>query len=131
MKNIKILGLAIVASIVAAPAFAGETYVRNEWSNTKSYTDTNLYLNSHTNSTRNEAYGSFAYKEYTDGDVNVSKKGGWHSPKTVSYDDYSEHTAGSLLLGKFKETNYTGVSGNIKTYTHTNSDYHETSGGVR
>ena len=125
MKNIKVLGLAIVASIVAAPAFAGETYVRNEWSNTKSYTDTNLYLNSHTNSTRNEAYGSFAYKEYTDGDVNLQ-----HGI-TVGYDDYSEHTAGSLLLGKFEETNYTGVSGNIKTYTHTNSDYHETSGGVR
>ena len=128
MKNIKVLGLAIVASIVAAPAFAGETYVRNEWSKTRSYTDTNLHLNSHTNSTRNEAYGSFAYKEYTDGDVNFQ---GGKRGITVSYDDYSEHTAGSLLLGKFKETNYTGVSGNIKTYTNTNSNYHETSGGVR
>ena len=129
MKNIKVLGLAIVASMVAAPAFAGETYVRNEWSNTRSYTKTDLDLNSHTNSTRNEAYGSFAYKEYTDGDV--TKKGGWFSPKTVSYDDYSEHTAGSLLLGKFKETNYTHVHGDIVTHTNTKSNYHETSAGVR
>ena len=129
MKNIKVLGLALVASIVAAPAFAGETYVRNEWSKTRSYTKTNLRLDSHTNSTRKEAYGSFAYKEYTDGDV--TKKGGLFSPKTVSYDDYSEHTAGSLLLGKFKETNYTKLGGSIVTHTNTNSNYHETSAGVR
>lgn len=129
MKNIKVLGLAIVASVIAAPAFAGETYVRNEWSNTESHTNTNLHLDSHTNSTRNEAYGSFAYKEYTDGDVSVD--GGWFKPKTVSYDDYSEHTAGSLLLGHFQETNYTNVGGSIVTNAYTDSNYHETSAGVR
>ncbi|MBE9048327.1 hypothetical protein IQ255_28735, partial [Pleurocapsales cyanobacterium LEGE 10410] len=44
---------------------------------------------------------------------------------------YSEHTAGSLLLGKFKETNYTNLSGNITTHINTKSNYHETSAGVR
>ena len=130
MKNIKVLGLAIIASVIAAPAMAGETYVRNEWSDTKSHTTTDLNLESITNSTRNEAYGSFAYKEYVDGDVNVS--GGKHSkPETVSYEDYSQHTAGSLLLGKFKETNHTTVGGTIFTEATTKSNYHETSGGVR
>ncbi len=129
MKNIKVLGLAIIASVIAAPAMAGETYVRNEWSDTTSHTKTNLNLNSVTNSTRDEAYGSFAYKEYVDGDVNVSGK--WSKPQTVSYDDYSEHTAGSLLLGKFHETNHTTVDGTIVTNATTKSNYHETSGGVR
>ena len=130
MKNIKVLGLAIIASVIAAPAMAGETYVRNEWSDTTSHTKTNLNLHSVTDSTRNEAYGSFAYKEYVDGDVNVS--GGKHSKlKTVTYDNYSEHTAGSLLLGKFTETNHTTVGGSIVTNATTKSNYHETSGGVR
>ena len=66
MKNIKVLGLAIVASIVAAPAFAGETYVRNEWSNTRSYTDTNLHVKNATLSARDEWYGSYATKLYVE-----------------------------------------------------------------
>ena len=67
MKNIKVLGLAIVASIVAAPAFAGETYVRNEWSKTDSYTNTDLDITSLTLSKRNEWYGSYADKFYVEG----------------------------------------------------------------
>jgi hypothetical protein len=128
MKNIKVLGLAIVASIIAAPAFAGETYVRNEsiksWGDTK----TNLGIDSNTESTRNEVYGSFAYKEYTDGDVNLSK--GKDGLK-VSYDEYAEHTAGSLLLGKFTEYSNTNVWGTIKSYSAFDSNSHETSAGVR
>ena len=130
MKNIKVLGLALIASIIAAPAMAGETYVRNEWSNTRSHTTTDLNLNSVTDSTRKEVYGSFAEKVYVDGDVNTS--GGEHSKlETVTYDDYSVHTAGSLLLGKFKETNHTTVGGSILTEATTKSNYHETSAGVR
>ena len=130
MKNIKVLGLAIIASVIAAPAMAGETYVRNEWSDTTSHTTTDLNLDSVTTSVRNEAYGSFAYKEYVDGDVNVS--GGKHSKlQTVTYDDYSQHTAGSLLFGKVEETNVTEVGGTIFTNATTKSNYHETSGGVR
>ncbi|NJK55496.1 MAG: hypothetical protein HC939_05655 [Pleurocapsa sp. SU_5_0] len=130
MKNIKVLGLAIVASIIAAPAFAGETYVRNESINSWGDTHTNLGIESNTYSTRNEAYGSFAYKEYTDGDV--TKQGGyWGKPLTVSYDDYSEHTAGSLLVGKFTETIHTKVGGHINSYSEFKSNAHETSAGVR
>jgi hypothetical protein len=128
MKNIKVLGLAIAASIVATPAFAGETYVRNESIKSWGDTHTNLTIDSTTNSTRNEAYGSFAYKEYTDGDVNISKG---HEGLTVSYDDYTEHTAGSLLLGKFTESIHTKVGGTIKSYSAFNSNSHETSAGVR
>ena len=125
----KVLGLAIVASIVAAPAFAGETYVRNESIDSWGKTETNLDMKSVTNSTRHEAYGSFAYKEYTDGDV--IKKGGWFKPQTVKYDDYTKHTAGSLLLGSFEESNKTTVGGTIKSFSRFESNAHETSAGVR
>jgi hypothetical protein len=130
MKNIKVLGLAIAASIVATPAFAGETYVRNESINSWGNTDTKLNIHSTTESTRNEAYGSFAYKEYTDGDV-TQQGGYWGKPLTVSYEDYTEHTAGSLLVGKFTESIHTTVGGHINSYSAFNSNSHETSAGVR
>ena len=129
MKNIKVLGLAIIASIVAAPAFAGETYVRNESIDSWGKTETNLNMESVTNSTRHEAYGSFAYKEYTDGDVDVTKLG--KGSFEVDYDDYTKHTAGSLLLGSFEESNTTTVGGTIKSFSRFESNAHETSAGVR
>ena len=128
MKNIKVLGLAIIASIVAAPAFAGETYVRNESIDSWGYTKTNLHMNSDTHSNRDEVYGSFAYKEYTDGDI--TKKLG-RGGLEVDYDEYSEHTAGSLLLGKFSESVDTNVSGKINSFSKFKSNAHETSAGVR
>ena len=131
MKNIKVLGLAIVASIVAAPAFAGETYVRNESIDSWGHTKTNLNMESVTDSTRHEAYGSFAYKEYTDGDVDVTKLSQGGKGVEVDYDEYTEHTAGSLLLGNFEETNKTTVGGTIKSFSRFESNSHETSAGVR
>jgi hypothetical protein len=128
MKNIKVLGLAIVASIVAAPAFAGETYVRNESIDSWGHTETNLKMDSITNSNRHEAYGSFAYKEYTDGDV--TKKLG-RGGLNINYDEYAEHTAGSLLVGKFNEDVTTKVHGTIKSFSNFESNAHETSAGVR
>lgn len=78
MKNIKVLGLAIAASLVATPVFAGETYVRNEWSNTDSYTDTDLHLVSATASVRKEWYASYADKYYVEG-KHVTEKDGEYS----------------------------------------------------
>ena len=133
MKNTKVLGLAILASFIALPAFAGETYVRNEWINTKTTTDTNLHLDSVTNSTRKEKYDSFAYKEYYEGSKKVDYGFG---PKgktvTVNYGDgYTEHIAGSFLWGNFMEQIKTTIDGNIKSNSVENSKAHETSAGVR
>ena len=128
MKNIKVLGLAIIASIIAAPAFAGETYVRNESIDSWGYTKTDLDMKSKTQSDRHEVYGSFAYKEYTDGDI--TKKFG-RGGLEVDYDEYSEHTAGSLLVGKFNESNTTKVWGDIYSFSKFKSNAHETSAGVR
>jgi hypothetical protein len=127
MKNIKVLGLAIAASIIAVPALAGETYVRNEWTDTKGYTDTNLHLNSTTTSTRNEWYDANADKVYIDGDISLSHK----KPLTVSYDNFTVHTADSSLWGNFQEKVKTTVNGNIFSHLETTSNSHETSAGVR
>ena len=140
MKNIKVLGLAIVVSIIAAPAFAGETYVRNEWTKTDGYTITDLDLDSTTTSHRNEWYYSEADKIYVDGDVSLKdsfdpKPKDYRSqpPKsqTVSFNDFTVHTAGSSLWGHFYEGVETTVEGTIYSYVDTESNSHETSAGVR
>ena len=134
MKNIKVLGLAIAASLVAAPVFAGETYVRNEWTNTDSHTYTNLHLDSTTKSYRNEYYDSYADKTYKEGSVKDSLV---IDPKTktvsftTDYDGYSVHEAGSGLWGNFSEYIYTNVYGSINSYAASYSEAHETSSGVR
>ena len=129
MKNIKVFGLAIAASIIAAPAFAGETYVRNESIDTWGFTKTNLEIDSNTWSDRNEVYGSFANKVYTDSDLSI-EGGAYGKPLEVS-DEYSVHTAGSLLLGSFSESVDTSVWGKIHSYSEFDSNAHETSSGVR
>jgi hypothetical protein len=125
----KVLGLAILATLLATPAFAGETYVRNEDSWSNSVTNTDLRLDSYTYSNRDEKYSSWADKIYIDGDVNVSKKHG--GAETISYDEFTVHTAGADLYGKYSETNWTKVGGTIKTTTNAYTDAHETTAGVR
>ena len=126
MKNIKVLGLAIVASIVAAPAFAGETYVRNDWTKSTGVTKSNLHMNSHTSSNRNEDYSSYASKVSYGSATN-----GGDAHHDFDSKDYSIHTSGSHLSGHFSESNTTNVSGDINSKVKTSSFSHETSGGVR
>ena len=99
MKNIKVLGLAIIASIVAAPAFAGETYVRNEWSKTDSWTDTNLTLDSVTTSTRNEWYDSYADKVYVEGTLVKNSLGDYDADGYylgAEFGKYNGHEDGTI-----------------------------------
>jgi hypothetical protein len=128
----KILGFAILASFLATPAFAGETFVRNEWTNSNSHTDSKLNLDSKTTSTRKEDYSSWAEKIYIDGDVeaNVCKTKCGGSTE-VSFDDFTIHAAGSELNGHFKEDVVTKVYGTINTVTKSYSNSHETTAGVR
>ncbi len=123
----KVLGLAILASLIATPALAGETFVRNEWTKTNSHTDTDLYLDSKTTSVRKELYDSSAYKEYYSSD---SSQGTDYNIDGATK-DFTYHTASSGLWGKFTETNDTHVYGTIVTKTDSYSSAHETSSGVR
>ena len=120
----KVLGLAILASLVATPALAGETFVRNEWTKTNSATKTDLHLNSDTHSNRYEKYDSNADKIYVDGDVDFGKGG-------ISFDKLSVHKASASLWGHYNEHNYTNVNGTIKTRAYSKSKAHETTSGVR
>lgn len=127
----KVLGLAILATLFATPALAGETFVRNEDSWSKSHTETNLNINSDTHSVRAEAYISVADKTYVDGDVTTKYCGSWCGSTSVTYDEYTQHNAASGLVGAYFETNYTNVNGSINTNTYAGSNAHETTAGVR
>lgn len=132
MKNIKTFGLAIFASLIALPALAGETYVRNEWTNSVTKTDTDLHLNSTTNSVRREHYDSFANKEYYEGSKKVGVDYKLGDDRLADYGKgYSEHIGGSNLSGSFFEKNSETVRGNITSYSEATSKAHETSAGVR
>ncbi len=128
----KVLGLAILATFISLPALAGETFVRNEWVNSHSTTNTNLNLDSKTISHRNEEYASWANKIYVDGDVSASSCTYFCGGATkVSFDEFTVHAAGSHLTGNFYERIITKVDGTIKTITNTYSNSHETTAGVR
>jgi hypothetical protein len=141
----KVLSLALFATLVSAPAFAGETYVKNEDSWSDSVTKTNLNIDSHTDSIRTEGYTSYADKIYLDGEIDVKgghgggcksacgnevRKGGSGSPD-VSFDKFTVHTAGSYLEGSYTENSWTDVNGTIHTTTNAYTKGHETSAGVR
>ena len=127
----KVLGLAILASLIAAPALAGETFVRNQWTNSHTRTDSNLRLNSTTHSNRHEDYGSYANKFSVEGSYEQHKSKGRKKGEQGKSGNFSVHTAGSGLEGSYNEYNYTSVNGTINSVTNSNSKSHETSSGVR
>lgn len=122
----KVLGLAILASCIATPALAGETFVRNVWTNSNSRTVTDLNIDSKTISNRYEKYSSTADKIFIDGSIQPGKLG-----LPSNYKDYTVHRASSNLEGTFNEDIVTRVLGNIKTYTNVYTESHETTAGVR
>ncbi|WP_375502681.1 hypothetical protein [uncultured Nostoc sp.] len=124
----KVLGLALLATFLATPAFAGETFVRDENSWSDSITKTDLRLDSKTFSQRNEKYDSWAEKDYVDGNINISTPAGGTD---ISFDKFTNNTAGSELYGKYSETNWTNLGGTINTRTNSYTNAHETSAGVR
>ncbi len=130
----KVIGLVFLASFLATPALAGETYVRNSWTNSNSHTMTDLNLKSITNSSRHEGYASWAKKSYYEGgnpQQHSTSGGGKKKDKKDYVKGYSEHHSGSVLFGKFGETSTSYVNGTIKTRSHDHTRSHETSGGVR
>jgi hypothetical protein len=127
----KVFGLALIASLFAAPAFAGETFVRNEDFSSHSETNTDLNIDSLTTSTRHEDYGSWAEKKYVDGKIDLSTCKYYCGSEKLVADKFTIHTAGSDLKGSFNEENTTTVWGTIKTVTNSYTDGHESSAGVR
>lgn len=120
----KVLGLAILASLIATPVLAGETFVRNVWTNSNSRTVTNLNIDSKTISNRYEKYNTTTDKIFIDGSINPGKT-------NIDLVDYTVHRASSSLEGQFNEDIITRVVGNIRTYTNVYTESHETTAGVR
>ncbi|MEM7714627.1 MAG: hypothetical protein AAF349_13810 [Cyanobacteria bacterium P01_A01_bin.68] len=130
----KVFALTFLASFIATPVLAGETFVRNEWTNRNSVTKTNLNLDSTTNSYRNEDYVSAAEKFYYEGGKKKQdgkNYSGKYKPKKDYASGYTEHYAGSLLVGNFNEHSYSHVYGTINTHTNEHSNAHETTSGIR
>ncbi|KST68889.1 hypothetical protein [Mastigocoleus testarum] len=123
----KVFALTILTSLIATPALAGETFVRNVWTNSNSRTVTDLNIDSKTISNRYEKYTTTADKLFIDGSI----KPGKIDVSSKKYKDYTVHRATSTLEGKFNEDIITRVVGNIKTYTNVYTESHETTAGVR
>jgi len=72
----QVLGLAILATLFASPALAGEAFVLNEWRIQQSRTETNFNIDTVTNSTRTQDYSSSSDKIYIDGKVETEYNNG-------------------------------------------------------
>lgn len=71
----KILGLTIIAFFISSPAWAGETFVRNNTTHRTNRTETSLNIDTVTNSNRVEHYNSYSEKIFLDGNsINQANK---------------------------------------------------------
>ncbi|NDJ24871.1 hypothetical protein GS682_25150 [Nostoc sp. B(2019)] len=108
----KVLSLAILATLFASPALAGETFVLNQWRINGSRTKTSLTIDNTTYSTRTEDYNSSSSKMYIDGKFETEYNNG---KVGESFKDFTVHHAGSELNGSFHEEMTTRVWGTINT----------------
>ena len=150
----KAVGLAIMASLFASSAIAGETFVRNETIHRTSRTKTSLNINTVTNSNRTEHYDSYSEKISIDGNVaksvNSSTKPNLQQfvngsstlklSNLMNDDNYAEaygvngltiHRSGSSLKGTFIEDTTTNVTGTVYSVVNETYRSHETTAGVR
>ena len=152
----QVIGLAIIASVFASPALAGETFVRNQTVHRTSRTKTSLNIDTVTNSNRTEHYNSYSEKISFDG--NVAKSASSSTTPNVQQqlvngnstlnlsniasddDNYAEaygingltiHRSGSSLNGTFIEDTTTRVTGTVYSVVNETFRSHETSAGVR
>ena len=152
--------LAIICSFVAFPAWAGDTFVRNETVHRTNRTETSLEIDTVTNSNRTEHYNSYSEKIFIDGNIinqsrsSDSSNGGFQqqlvnnnavlklSNISLKDDNYAEayqinaptgltiHRSGSSLEGTFVEDITTRVTGTVYSVTNETFRSHETTAGV-
>ena len=157
----QIASLAIIFSFAAFPAWAGETFVRNETVHRTNRTETSLDIDTVTNSNRTEHYNSYSEKIFLDGNFanrsssSNSSNGGFQqqfvnnnavlklSNISLKDDVYAEayqintptgltiHRSGSFLEGTFIEDITTRVTGTVYSITNETFRSHETTAGVR
>ena len=149
--------LAIMASIMASPAMAGDTFVRNQAVHRNSRTETSLKIDTVTNSNRTEHYDSYSEKIFFDGNLAKSASSS-NTPDSLQQqfvsnnstlklsnsaldnDNYADaygingltiHRSGSSLNGTFIEDTNTRVTGTVYSVVNETFGSHETTAGVR
>ncbi|MBW4425627.1 MAG: hypothetical protein KME50_14555 [Nostoc desertorum CM1-VF14] len=124
----KVLCLAILATLFASPAKAGETFVLNHWTTQQSRTETNLNIDNVTNSTRTQNYNSSSNQIYMDGKVENEYNNG---KVEKVFKGFTVQNAGTELNGSFHEQMTARVWGTINTIIHSYTSIHESSAGIR
>jgi len=108
----KILGFAIIASFLASPAWAGDTFVRNETVHRTNRTESSLKIDTVTNSNRTEHYNSYAEKIFFDGNLvnqttNVNSDSIPHNFQQQFVNSNSVLNLSNVFL---QDNNYTNIS---------------------
>ncbi|PSB03573.1 hypothetical protein [Merismopedia glauca] len=107
----KILILAILTTLFAAPAFAGDLFVFGQWTLKHERTEEDTDIDYTTTSNRREDYSS--------------------SSNSIYFKGNTVHRAGSELIGTFHEENKTRVWGKSNTITNSYERTQESSAGIR
>ncbi|MCC5599361.1 hypothetical protein [Nostoc favosum] len=124
----KVLGLAILGTLFANPAKAGETFVLNQWTIQQSRTETNFNIDNVTNSTRTQNYNSSSNNIYIDGRVEAEYNNG---KVGEVFKRFSVRNSGAELNGSFHEETTARVWGTINTIMNSYTSTHESSAGIR
>ncbi|MEL6928499.1 MAG: hypothetical protein AAFO95_07685 [Cyanobacteria bacterium J06600_6] len=157
----KILGLTIIASFMTSPAWAGDTFVRNETIHRTNRTETSLEVDTVKKSNRTEHYNSYSEKiTFSGNGINRTNTGTNLEPSNfqqqfindnsvltlsniglqdnnLGISNISEvnglsiHRSGSSLEGTFVENINTRITGTIYSVTNESFTSHETTAGVR
>lgn len=156
----RILGLTIIASFIASPAWAGDTFVRNDTTHRTNRTETSLEIDTVTNSNRTEHYNTYSEKLVFEGNaVNRTSVNADSAPtfqqqfvndnsvltltnvflqdgnvgisNLDNVNGLTIHRSGSSLEGTFIEDTTTRITGTINSVTNESFTSHETTAGVR
>ncbi|MCC5617745.1 hypothetical protein LC605_22165 [Nostoc sp. CHAB 5836] len=124
----KVVGLAILATLFTSPALAGETFVLNQWTIKGNRTETNINIDTVTNSTLVQDYNSWSDKMYIDHTGETEYNNG---NVRESVKNFTVHRTGSYLNGSFHQDMTNRVWGTVNTIMNTYTSIHESSAGIR
>lgn len=115
----KVIGLVILATLVSSPAFAGETFVFNQWTLRRNRTEDHDNIDITIYSNRHENYNFSTNK------IEVERQG------EESLNSFTVHNSGSYVRGSFYEDTRTRIWGTINTVRNSYIRSQESSAGIR
>ncbi|AUS99088.1 hypothetical protein CLI64_00990 [Nostoc sp. CENA543] len=115
----KIIGLAIIATFLNSPAFAGETFVFNQWTLRRNRTEDYDNVDITIYSNNNENYNFSTNK------IEIERQG------EESLNSFTVHHTGSYVKGSFYEDTRTRIWGTVNTVRNSFIRSQESSAGIR